>query len=117
MGDSGRCKHLHGHTAKVVINIRKDALEETGMVCHFDELKDLAGKWIADNLDHSMLLSKHDPLAKLLKESGERVFVMDGNPTAENIAELIFKNLKQKGLDLFSVQVWESDTARAEYTA
>lgn len=115
LGDKGKCKNLHGHTAKVVINLESDKLDDKGMVCHFDNLKETIGKWIEENLDHSMLLSKNDPATKALKEIGERIYVMEGNPTAENIAKLIHNQAKSQKLSVARVEMWESDTAKAVF--
>lgn len=115
LGDKGKCKNLHGHTAKVIIFIESDKLDDKGMVCHFDDLKTNIGQWIGENLDHVMLLSKDDPAAATLKEIGERIFVMDTNPTAENIARLIAEKTRSFGQAVSKVEVWESDTAKASY--
>ena len=38
-----------------------------------------------------MLLCRDDPIVPVLQRAGEPVFVMDVNPTAENIARLIYE--------------------------
>jgi 6-pyruvoyltetrahydropterin/6-carboxytetrahydropterin synthase len=116
LGDKGKCKNLHGHTARAVVFIESRSLDEQGMVCHFDRLKVGIGKWINENLDHAMLLSKNDPAADALKKIGERIFVMDENPTAENIAKLIYEKVRSEGNDVSRVEVWESETAKAIFT-
>ena len=115
MDDPGKCGGLHGHTAKATIVIESSELDKLGMVCHFDELKDKVGKWIEQNLDHRMLLAEGDPLVKILKDQGERVVVLQGNPTAENIAKHIFDQSKQSGVPVSTVEVWESPTSKATY--
>jgi 6-pyruvoyltetrahydropterin/6-carboxytetrahydropterin synthase len=115
LGDKGKCRNLHGHTARVVIHLESEGLDENGMVCHFDNLKGTIGKWIEENLDHSMLLSKDDPAAKALKELDERLYVMETNPTAENIARLIHDQAISQRLPVTRVEMWESDTAKAVF--
>jgi len=115
MDDPGKCGGLHGHTAKATIVIESSDLDKLGMVCHFDELKDKVGKWIEQNLDHRMLLAEGDPLVKILKDQGERIVVLLGNPTAENIAKHIFDQSKQSGVPVSTVEVWESPTSKATY--
>ena len=61
------------------------------MLVDFAEIKQSVQRWIDETLDHTMLLCREDPLLPVLQERGERVFVMDSNPTAENIARLIFE--------------------------
>ena len=115
LDDKGKCRHLHGHSAKVTIFIESGKLDDKGMVCHFDDLKNTIGTWIGENLDHVMLLSKNDPAIVALKGIGERVFVMEENPTAENIAKLIGDKVQEMGHVVTRVEVWESDTAKAAY--
>ena len=56
-----------------------------------------------------MLLCQDDPLLPLLQERGERVFVMDKNPTAENIARLIYDKTHDSGLPVVEVVLWETE--------
>jgi len=115
LGDEGKCRHLHGHTAHVIISLRAECLDSNGMVFHFDRLKATVGKWIEENLDHAMLLSKDDPAVDALRGIGERIFVMDGNPTAENIAKLVHDRANVEGMPVSSVEMWESDTSKVIY--
>jgi 6-pyruvoyltetrahydropterin/6-carboxytetrahydropterin synthase len=116
LNDPGKCGGLHGHTAKAAVVIEADELDKLGMVCHFDRLKDKVGKWIEENLDHRMLLAEGDPLAKLLKDQGENVVILAGNPTAENIARMVFDETTAAGLPVSRVEIWESPTSKATFT-
>ena len=51
----------------------------------------------------------------MLEQAGERVFVMDGNPTAENIARLIFEFVARQGFPVVEVSLWETGTSCASY--
>jgi 6-pyruvoyltetrahydropterin/6-carboxytetrahydropterin synthase len=62
-----------------------------------------------------MVLSKDDPALPLLREQGEPVFVLDVNPTAENLARLIFDYTRQQGFPVVEVRLWETDTCYATY--
>lgn len=115
LDDPGKCRGLHGHTAKVTIVLESDELDDLGMVHHFDVIKQKVGKWIEQTLDHRMLLSKKDPLVELLQKAGERPVLLDNNPTAENIAKLIFDHAKEAELPVKEVELWESPTAQATY--
>jgi 6-pyruvoyltetrahydropterin/6-carboxytetrahydropterin synthase len=64
-----------------------------------------------------MLLHRDDPVLPLLLGQGEPVFVMDVNPTAENIARLIYDYTAHQGFPVVEVQLWETDTSFATYTA
>lgn len=111
----GKCANLHGHTARVDITLASDTLDELGMVMDFSAVKSALKHWIDENLDHTMLLCKSDPMVQILRESGERLYVMDDNPTAENIAKAIYRQAQKANLPVVSVTLWESDTSYARY--
>jgi 6-pyruvoyltetrahydropterin/6-carboxytetrahydropterin synthase len=112
----GRCRHLHGHNGRAVIALEGPKLDERGMLVDFADIKKKVQLWIDENLDHSMLLCRDDPLLPLLLEQGERVFVMDCNPTAENIARLIYEHAEQSGLPVVEVVLWETEHCFSTYT-
>jgi 6-pyruvoyltetrahydropterin/6-carboxytetrahydropterin synthase len=64
-----------------------------------------------------MLMHKDDPLLATLQQAGERVFVMETNPTAENIARLIFETVSKGGYPVVEVAIHETDSALASYRA
>ncbi len=105
----GKCRHLHGHNGRAIITLEGPRLDQAGMLVDFGEIKRHVQRWIDENLDHNMLLCRDDPLLPLLLEQGERVFVMDDNPTAENIARLIFEKATEAGLPVVEVVLWETD--------
>ena len=111
----GKCRHLHGHNARALITLEGQELDQTGMLVDFTEIKRHVQRWIDDNLDHNMLLWSEDPILPLLVERGERVFVMDCNPTAENIARLIFNQAASQNLPVVEVILWETEKCHATY--
>jgi len=52
-----------------------------------------------------------------LQKMGEPVYLLDSNPTAERIAQLIFDKSREHGLPVSRVTVWETPTSWATYTA
>ena len=111
----GKCCHLHGHNARAVITLEGEALDERGMLCDFNDIKALVKDWIDRELDHNMLLHHDDPVLPMLQAAGERVYVMDANPTAENIARMIFEYARDQGFPVREVMIWETETANASY--
>lgn len=111
----GKCKHLHGHNARAVIILEQEELDERGMLVDFKDIKDVVKKWVDAELDHNMLLCKDDPILPVLREAGERFFVMDDNPTAENIAKLIYEFVAAADYPVIDVSLWETDTCYASY--
>jgi 6-pyruvoyltetrahydropterin/6-carboxytetrahydropterin synthase len=113
----GKCQHLHGHNGRAVIALEAAALDARGMLVDFVEIKDKVQRWIDENLDHNMLLCRDDPILPVLQAHGERVFVMEQNPTAENIARLIYERTAAAGLPVVEVVVWETEKCHAAYSA
>ena len=111
----GRCRHLHGHNGRVEVDIEAGKLDARGMVYDFSDIKETIKNWIDESLDHRMLLCKDDPVLPVLKQRGELIYAMDENPTAENIAKLIFNHAKSMGLPVVEVRLWETPTSGASY--
>ena len=113
----GKCRHLHGHNGRALITLEGPTLDARGMLVDFGDIKREVQRWIDENLDHTMLLCHDDPILPLLRERGERVFVMDRNPTAENIARLIYDHAAAEGLPVAEVTLWETEKCHAAYTS
>lgn len=112
----GKCRHLHGHNGRAVVTLEGTRLDALGMLVDFGEIKQTIQRWIDDQLDHNMLLCREDPLLPLLRERGERVFEMETNPTAENIARLIYDHGRSAGLPIVEVVLWETPNCCAAYS-
>ena len=115
LNHTGKCRHLHGHNAIAVIRLESAKLDDLGMVCDFSEIGAFVKSWINTEIDHNMLLHCDDPILNYLHNAGERVFVMNDNPTAENIAKMIFDHVTSGGFPVIEVIVYETPTAQASY--
>jgi 6-pyruvoyltetrahydropterin/6-carboxytetrahydropterin synthase len=111
----GKCKHLHGHNGRAIITIESSGLDERGMVLDFGEIKRLVSGWIDEHLDHRMILHRDDPAAAALTEMGEPLCLIDTNPTAENLARLIFEHAQRQGFPVVEVKLWETPKCHATY--
>lgn len=111
----GKCRHLHGHNGKALVTLESESLDGMGMVVDFSTIKRVVSAWIDATLDHRMLLHKDDPALPELKRQGEPVFVLDVNPTAENIAKLIYDYTKSQGFPVVQVTLWETHDSFAVY--
>ena len=111
----GKCRYLHGHNGKAMITMEGQDLDYRGMVVDFSDIKKHVSTWIDANLDHRMILNAADPVVDYLKQQGEPVFLMDTNPTAENIAKLIFDFAKSQKLPVTEVSLWETFKSYATY--
>jgi 6-pyruvoyltetrahydropterin/6-carboxytetrahydropterin synthase len=113
---AGKCRYLHGHNGRAVITIESDKLDERGMVLDFSDIKKVVAQWIDDNLDHRMLLHRDDPAVPMLKQMHEPMFLLDVNPTAENIAKLIYEFTRDHGFPITECRLWETPHCFATYT-
>jgi 6-pyruvoyltetrahydropterin/6-carboxytetrahydropterin synthase len=111
----GKCRHLHGHNGRAVITLETDRLDDLGMVVDFSRLKRVVSSWIDETLDHKMLLHRDDPVLAFLRQQGEPIYVLDVNPTAENIAKLIFEYAAAQGFPVVEVKLWETESCFAAY--
>ncbi len=114
-GYSGKCRHLHGHNGKAIITIQSDELNDQGMVLDFAEIKQVVNRWVEDHLDHRMILSRDDPAVPALEKLGEPLFLLDGIPTAESIAKLIYDYAVEQGFPVVEVRLWETPRCCATY--
>lgn len=97
----GKCERLHGHNWKVEAVFAYKSLHPDGMAVDFKEVKSLL-KPILEKLDHSYL-----------NETG---IFKKLNPTSENIAKVIYENIRAKNKNIASVSVWENENSCATYT-
>ncbi|MCA9101803.1 MAG: 6-carboxytetrahydropterin synthase [Planctomycetales bacterium] len=112
----GKCKHLHGHNGRAVIALEAPQLDERGMVLDFSDIKRVVSGWIDENLDHRMILRRDDPVVEILRNLGEPVYLIDDNPTAENIARLIYDFTADHGFPIVECRLWETPHCFATYT-
>ncbi|MBI2058682.1 MAG: 6-carboxytetrahydropterin synthase QueD [Nitrospirae bacterium] len=112
----GKCKHPHGHNGRVEIELTSDKLDKRGMVVDFGDIKRVVQEWIDRELDHKMILRKDDPLVSSLSALGEPYFTMDVNPTAENLAKLIFDFVSAQQYPVSTVRLWETENSFATYS-
>ena len=116
LNHNGKCRYLHGHNGVVEVDIESEKLDAMGMVIDFGDINEVVKKWVDENLDHRMLLCREDPMVKVMRANDEPLFVMEENPTAENIAALIWTAAQKGGLHVTEVRLWETATSRASYT-
>ena len=106
-GYKGKCENIHGHNWKVVLSVKGEKLDATGLLVDFHDLKKLLNA-ILQALDHKNL-NEIKPFDEM-------------NPSSENIARYVAEKAGGE-LDRFgreisieSVTVWESETSRCTYT-
>lgn len=111
----GKCRYLHGHNGRAIIAIEASELDYRGMVLDFSDIKRVVSRWIDENLDHRMILHRDDPAVAVLQELGEPLYLIDTNPTAENIAKLIYDFTRSQGFPIVEARLWETPNCFATY--
>lgn len=104
----GKCCRLHGHNWKVEVTVTGSALDKLGMLVDFKELKQQVND-VLSTLDH-YYLNEISPFDRI-------------NPTAENIAQYIYREVSKtaliahssRELKITQVKVWESPHSAAAY--
>ena len=89
----GKCKNYHGHRYVVEVTcgvVPSGSLDSVGRVVDFSVMKTVFGSWIDKHLDHGMVLQKDDPFIDALRCINSKLFIMEHNPTAENMVKLLF---------------------------
>lgn len=104
-GYKGKCENLHGHRYQVAAKVTAASTGEDGLAYDFSELKKQLSA-IINRFDHTCL-NDVPPFDKT-------------NPSAENIAANIFKELKPKlanaPVSLKNVTIWESPDSSVKYS-
>jgi 6-pyruvoyltetrahydropterin/6-carboxytetrahydropterin synthase len=111
----GKCGRLHGHNGIARVTLRSDKLDRQGMVADFDAIERSLRRFLDETLDHRLLLHRYDPLCTLLRSAGEEFAAVDFNPTAENIAKMIFEHAQSAGFPVVEVQLVEQQGSVAGY--
>lgn len=118
-----KCRTLHGHRYVAILECEADELDHAGRVVDFGVMKEKVGAWIDANLDHATICAAHDHALiefcqRAQHEEGHRApFIIDGEPTAENIARLVLRVsqalLDGSGVRTVSVRVFETPNCSA----
>jgi 6-pyruvoyltetrahydropterin/6-carboxytetrahydropterin synthase len=103
----GKCSnvHYHGHNYNLEVGVSGEIDPETGYLIDLKVLKDLIKSEVEDYMDHKNLNLEVEEFKNL-------------NPTAENIAVVIWNRLRAKLEDKFSLEVtlYETDRNYVRYT-
>jgi 6-pyruvoyltetrahydropterin/6-carboxytetrahydropterin synthase len=84
----GKCRMFHGHRYGVEASFVAKKLDEVGRVIDFGIIREVLGSWIDEYFDHNAILSIADQQLgnEIAKSTGQKIYYLANNPTAENIA-------------------------------
>ena len=100
-GHESKCASLHGHNAIVWAHAKAEGLDDLGRIVDFSVLKEKLGGWVDTYWDHNTVVFGEDQeLVSALSEvkSPKKPFVLNANPTAENMASYLLHEVAPKVL-------------------
>ena len=116
-----KCKFMHGHRYVVEATFTAKELDVQGRVIDFGVIKQVLGGWIDDHWDHTAILNQEDTaLGKQLEAAtGQKVYYLPYNPTAENIAHYLIdqvcpKLFNDQDVRCVSIRVHETPNCHAD---
>ncbi len=121
-GYEGKCRNIHGHRWVIEAEIigkelQKNVVQRDMLIDFGDFKREL--KNLADFYDHTLIYEKNSLMEKTLsalKEENFRLIEIPFRPTAESFAKMFFDMLKEKGLPVSKVTVYETPENCAVYS-
>mgnify|MGYP001350721267 CR=1 FL=1 len=97
----GKCNNpnFHGHNYELIVSVTGEIDEKTGYVIDIKVLKDIIKEEVEDAFDHKNLNIEVPEFAEL-------------NPTAENIAVVIYNKIKPRLNPTFDLEITLYETPR-----
>ena len=123
-GYNGKCSNIHGHRYRLIAQIGSEKLQKEGqcrgMIDDFSNFKN-ALKNIEKTFDHKLVIENNDEgklLAEKLKElpNDYDIYFVEYRPTAEEMSRDIFNRLKDMGLPICEVELFETPNNSCIYS-
>ena len=119
-GYNGKCRNLHGHRWRVVVEIAADQLKDEGqtrgMLEDFSDLNnDLEDNY---DFDHSLIYEKgalKGATIAALQAEEFRMIEVGFRPTAEHFSKYFYELMSEKGFPIHRVEVYETPNNLAAY--
>ncbi len=120
-GYNGKCGNIHGHRWKVEAvfcgSFLNEDGEKKGMLIDFGDIKKEL-RAVTEYYDHALIYEKGSLKEKTISafnEEGFRIIEIPLRPTAENLARLFYDILREKGLPVCEITVYETPENCASY--
>lgn len=114
----GKCKHLHGHSYKMIVELEGEP-NEKGVVIDFNDIKKMIEPYVK-MLDHSTIISsKDEELKEVFVQKSWKHFLLPFDSTAENLCNFFLNTIINEHAALLSenqitsvgVKIYETETA------
>lgn len=122
-GYEGKCGKIHGHRYRLIAKIQSTELQtqgsSRGMVEDFSFVKAVL-KEIKDMFDHKLIIEDDETGRSLIENllSMPEIFdyiLVPYRPTAEEMSRHIFNMMKEKGIAVHEVELFETPTNSCIY--
>ena len=124
-GYDGPCKNIHGHTYSLSITLKGNVNQNSnhpkhGMVIDFSDFKKIVMDNIISVYDHTLVLNKNSPHAKIsgLSENFERIMYVPFQPSCENLMLEFLALIKLKfpsEITICKLKLEETPTSYSEW--
>jgi len=123
VGYDGKCQNIHGHRYRLIVKVKAEELQEhgqlRGMVDDFGNIKN-ALKVISDEFDHKLLLEDNDEGRKMAEFFEQNNFnfsikMVSYRTTVEEMSRDIFRKIKNFGINIAEVEMYETPTNSCTY--
>lgn len=91
----GACKHIHGHSYRLLVTVSADQIKENDMIIDFKDLKQIVNDEVIDFFDHALLLKRNEENSKFSQQLDSKIFWMEFEPTVERLIDYIRIQIQQ----------------------
>ena len=120
-GYTGKCQNIHGHRYRLIVRVASETLHEEGqlrgMVDDFGNIKG-ALKEIEELFDHKLVLEDNEEGRKVgaqLAALPNAFKILPFRTTAEEMSRYIYRLLRDKGIAVSEVELFETPTNSCTY--
>lgn len=116
----GKCQYPHGHTYEADLFLESAQLTDEDWIVDFDIAKAAAREVLEEHFDHAFIVDSRDTelIAALRQVEPVKLYVLEERaPTAERIAEELYRLLRDRIPELVTVRVWETEQQYGEFGA
>ena len=115
-GYLGKCANIHGHRYRLIVKIAREELHADGhlrgMVEDFSHIK-MVLREVEAEFDHKLLVEDNEEGRRLTEalrsiKPDLAVCLFPTRPTVEEMSRYIFRLIRQKGLDVTEVELFET---------
>lgn len=91
----GKCKNIHGHSYKLLVELEGELNEKTGMVMDYYNVKKIINP-IVEELDHAFMVNENDKEVILfLEKLNSKKVIVPFDSTVENICNYILNKIAE----------------------